>query len=42
MNIRVTLLVLIAVIAIVTVVATLVVVPGPVNNSLQLLVPVKR
>ena len=42
MNIRVTLVVLIAVIVVVTVVTTLVVVPGPVNESVLLLMPMKR
>jgi hypothetical protein len=42
MNIRVTLIVLIAIIVVVTVAVTTLVVPGPVNHSLHLLVPMKR
>jgi hypothetical protein len=33
---------LIAIVVVVTVAATLIVVPGPVNNRVQLLVPVRR
>jgi uncharacterized BrkB/YihY/UPF0761 family membrane protein len=42
MTIRVTLLLLVAIIVGVTVFASLVIVPGPVNERMQLLMPIRR